>query len=328
MVQAFFIVLQQMLNFFFLMLIGYLLARFKILPESARTVMSRLETYVFLPAIYFLTFSKNCTIKNLSENYYFFIFGIGFVLLALGIAVVLARLFVPTPDYQRNIFRYSFIVANYGYMGNAIVLEMFGELALFHYMMFTQAFSLFVYTFGVAMLDPRSSGPRGFRLKSLVNPILIAIVLGMTVGLLPFDFPGDLPNWLAFLPKALEAARNCMSPVAMILTGFVIGSFPIRVFFGNVRVYLAALLRLIALPSLFVLVLKGLLHFIPIDQESAAILTRSVLICTCMPMGLNTVVFPASHGADTRPGAGMALVSTLMALVTVPLMFAVFGIEV
>ena len=328
MFQVFSTMLQQMLGFFALMLVGFILANRKILSDQARGVMSRLETYVFLPAIYFLTFSKNCTVKNLKEYSVFFLFGLGFVLFALVLAILLARVFVPKPEYRRNIFRYSFIVANYGYMGNAIVMEMFGDEALFQYMMFTQAFSLFVYTFGVAMLDPRNTGSKGIRLKTLVNPIIISILLGIAVGLLPFDFPGDLPSWLGFLPKAMEAAKNCMSPVAMILTGFVIGSFPIKELIGNVRVYLASLLRLIVLPAIFVLTLKGLLHFIPVDAENAKILTRTVLICTCMPMGLNTVVFPASHGADTRPGAGMALISTLMALVTVPLMFALFGIEV
>ena len=66
MFQVFSTMLQQMLGFFALMLVGFLLANRKILSDQARAVMSRLETYVFLPAIYFLTFSKNCTVKNLT----------------------------------------------------------------------------------------------------------------------------------------------------------------------------------------------------------------------------------------------------------------------
>ena len=319
--------LQQMLGFFALMLVGFLLAKRKILPQGADRVMSKLETTVFLPALTFTTFAKNCTVENLKQKGVFFAFGIGFLALASVLAVFLAKLFVPKKEYLRGIYRYSFIIANYGYMGNALVLGLFGDEALFDYMMFTQPFSIFIYTYGVLMLDPGTGG-KGVRWKSLFNPSLIGLLCGMIVGLLPFSFPSSLPDAMAFLPAALDAAKGCMSPVAMLLTGFVVGSFPVRQLLGEKKVYFAALLRLIALPAFFMLVLKGVLHVIPIGEENAAVLSRSLLCCMCMPMGLNTVVFPASFGADTRPGAGMALISNVMGLATIPLMFLLFGISV
>lgn len=47
------------------------------------------------------------------------------------------------------------------------------------------------------------------------------------------------------------------------------------------------------------------------------------LCATAMPLGLNTVVFPAAYGGDTTPGASMALISHLMSIITIPIMFAV-----
>jgi predicted permease len=44
-----------------------------------------------------------------------------------------------------------------------------------------------------------------------------------------------------------------------------------------------------------------------------------------MPLGLNTVVIPAAYGRDTSVAAGMALVSHVFSLVTVPLMLMLFG---
>ncbi|HAY97711.1 MAG TPA: permease, partial [Ruminococcaceae bacterium] len=48
------------------------------------------------------------------------------------------------------------------------------------------------------------------------------------------------------------------------------------------------------------------------------------LCATAMPLGLNTVVFPAAYGGDTTPGAGMALVSHLISVITIPVMFSIF----
>ena len=44
----------------------------------------------------------------------------------------------------------------------------------------------------------------------------------------------------------------------------------------------------------------------------------------CMPMGLNAIVVPAGYGKDTTDAAGLALVSHLLSVITIPLMFMLF----
>ena len=44
-----------------------------------------------------------------------------------------------------------------------------------------------------------------------------------------------------------------------------------------------------------------------------------------MPLGLNTIVIPAAYGGDTRIGASCALISSVLAVVTIPVLFLVFG---
>ena len=47
-------------------------------------------------------------------------------------------------------------------------------------------------------------------------------------------------------------------------------------------------------------------------------ITPMALIITCMPCGLNTIVFPKLVGEDCRTGARLALISHLIALITIP----------
>jgi predicted Na+-dependent transporter len=42
-------------------------------------------------------------------------------------------------------------------------------------------------------------------------------------------------------------------------------------------------------------------------------------------MGLNTIVFPESAGADSSVGAKMALISNVAGLFTIPLMLSLLG---
>ena len=107
-----------------------------------------------------------------------------------------------------------------------------------------------------------------------------------------------------------------MSPLAMLLTGFVIGGYSLKTFASDKKVYLASVIRLIILPSVFMAVLL----LLKTDKD----IIRVALCATAMPLGLNTVVFPAAYGGDTTPGAGMALVSHLISVITIPVMFSIF----
>jgi predicted permease len=195
-------------------------------------------------------------------------------------------------------------------MGNAVVLGIFGEDILFDYMIFTLPLCLYVYSFGTASLIPKKDNENTkFSLKVFLNPICISMLLGAVFGLVKLPLP-------SFLITAVSSAGACMSPLAMILTGFIVANFSLKKLLRVKRIYLASILRLIILPLLFVIVLKLIGA-----SESIVMLT---LCATAMPLGLNTVVFPAAYDGDTTPGASMALISHVMSIITIPVMFSIF----
>ena len=297
--------LNQMLVLFLFMALGFFLNKKKILPENAAGVLSKLETNVFVPCLVFNIFYKYCTVDNFREKWTYILYGAAIMAISLLIGLFLTRLF--TKDaYLTRIYRYSFAVANFSFMGNAVVLGMFGEQILFDYMIFTLPLNLYVYSYGTASLIPQNDGKK-FSPKVFINPIFIALLLGAVCGLLDAPLP-------AFFASAVSAAGACMSPVAMLLTGFVIGGYQLKKLASKKRIYLASVIRLILLPLLFILTMKAI-------HTDYAIL-RAALCATAMPLGLNTVVFPAAYGGDTTEGASMALISHLMSILTIPVMFA------
>ena len=176
---------------------------------------------------------------------------------------------------------------------------------LIDYMLFTLPFYLYIYSYGITSLKPQSKDTK-FSFKSFLNPMIISMAIGIISGVLKIPFP-------SFVLSAVSSASACMSPLAMILTGFIIGNYSLKKLASDKKVYIASVLRLIILPLFFVLLLKLL------KADNSLIMVA--LCATSMPLGLNTVVFPASYGGDTTAGASMALVSHLMAVITIPIMF-------
>ena len=105
-----------------------------------------------------------------------------------------------------------------------------------------------------------------------------------------------------------------MGPLAMILTGFIIGQYDVVELLKNKKVYAASLLRLLVLPSLFIAVAL----LLGADETTLTL----CLFAYATPLGLNTVVFPAAYGGDTSIGASMAMISHTICVITIPLMRA------
>lgn len=306
--QFFSATLNQMFVLFTFMALGYFLNFKGILPLNTSIALSRLETNVLVPCLVFNTFYKYCTVENLSEKWLYIVYGMAVMLVSLIIGIFLSKLFAKD-DYLQKIYTYSFAVANFSFMGNAVVLGIFGEDVLFDYMIFTLPLCLYVYSFGTASLIPKSKDNSKFSFKVFLNPICMSMLFGAIAGVTSLPLP-------KFLVTAISSAGACMSPLAMILTGFVVANFSIKTLARVKRIYLASILRLVILPIIFVLALK-------LFKTDSTIIMLT-LCATAMPLGLNTVVFPAAYGGDTTPGASMALISHLMSIITIPIMFTLF----
>lgn len=305
--QVFTATLNQMLALFIFMALGFFLNKKRLLPLDDSVVLSKLETYAFVPCLVFSVFYKYCTVGNFKQKWTYMLYGAAVMAVSLPIGIVLAKFFAKD-GYLKKIYTYSFAVANFSFMGNAVVLGVFGEKVLFDYMIFTLPLNLYVYSIGTASLIPTEKGGK-LSVKTFVNPIFIALILGAVCGLLSVPLP-------KFITTAISSAGACMSPLAMLLTGFVIGGYSLKTLASDKKVYLASVIRLIILPSVFMAVLL----LLKTDKD----IIRVALCATAMPLGLNTVVFPAAYGGDTTPGAGMALVSHLISVITIPVMFSIF----
>lgn len=307
--QVFSATLNQMFVLFTFMALGYFLNFKGILPLNTSIALSRLETNVLVPCLVFNTFYKYCTVENVSQKWSYIVYGTIITIASIVIGVFLSKLFAKD-NYLQKIYTYSFAVANFSFIGNAVVLGIFGEDTLFDYMIFTLPLCLYVYSFGTASLIPKKENESNkFSFKVFLNPICMSMLFGAIAGLIGVPLP-------KFLVTAISSAGACMSPLAMILTGFVVANFSIKTLAKVKRIYLASILRLIVLPIIFVLVLKLF------KTDSTVIMLT--LCATAMPLGLNTVVFPAAYGGDTTPGASMALISHLMSIITIPIMFTLF----
>ena len=301
-------VISQIGVLFSFIFIGFILRRFALLPEKATEVFSKIENQILMPAVVINTFRTNCTVKNISEKWVFIAYSAAILTFCVIVGFIVSR-FLGKTEYLRKIYRYSLSVSNFGFVGTAMVAGIYGggSIEMFDYLMFTLPLNMFTYSIGIAWLKPDND--RVFTLKSFINPIFVSLFIGAVLGLL------NLPK-LDIVTTIITSAADCMSPIAMILTGFVIGGYQLKSLFSQWQTYVVAAVRLVAIPSAAVIALKLL------NTPSEIII--ATLCAHAMPLGLNTVIIPSAYGKPVEAGASMALVSQLSAIVTIPTLFLVF----
>lgn len=314
--ETFSLTLTQMLMMFLFILVGIWMRKKQIVPENSDVTVSRIETFVLVPALTFYNQLKNCTVENFLSSAKLMLYGLGLVLIAIIVSYPLSALFAKKSsqnkenEYQRNIYKYALAFGNFGYMGNFIVLGIWGEEMFFKYTMFTFFLSVLCLSWGLYVLIPKESGESLRRniVKGITAPPMLALVLGTVCGIC--DVGKFFPD---FVMSTLSNASNCMGPLAMILAGIVIGGYNFKSLWTNKKVYVVTFLRLIVIPAILVLALKAM-------GTSDEILTLA-LIAFATPVGLNVIIYPATYGGDKKTGASMTMVSHILSVISIPAMF-------
>ena len=300
----------QMLVLFSYIFLGYLLAKWKAVPDNSATVLSKLENNLFVPALVLGTFAGNFRVEKLGAAWQ--LFGVSFLIcFVMMLLAVLVSRFCTKDAYIRKIYTYGLAFSNFGFMGNAVVSAVFPEMFL-DYLIFTMPLWTMIYLWGVpCLLIPAEEGKQTLRsrLKSFANPMFAAMIAGLVIGLCDLQLPD-------FLSQVVTTTGNCMSPLAMVLTGITIAKIDMKKVLSIKSIYVVTLVRLIVFPMLLILPL--LLVSLSESMKNIAVCA----VCTlAMPLGLSTLVIPGGYGKDTSVAAGMTLVSHLLSALTIPVVF-------
>lgn len=310
--------LTPMLTLFLCMAIGFALSKAKILTDTAGKTLAKLETWVFCPALNFMTMVSFCTVDSLSVHITNVFMACVSVTVAIGLATLLAPLFVKEKGTDRGVYKYALAFANSGYVGDPIVQSLFGDSLLAYYKLFCLPLSLLIYTWGISTMIP-GDGKKGSAIKRLLNPPTISMLLGIAVGL-----SGTGAYLPGFVSATLGSLKACMGPVAMLLAGITVARFDFVSMLKNKKVYIATALRLVAIPALLITVLF-LVKTLANSLFDFSISNDVLFLCmfaTATPLGLNTVIFPEAYGGNPETGASMTMISHTLCVISIPLMYA------
>ena len=294
------VILEQVGVLFVFALIGCVLVRKKMVNPQHSSLLSGLAVHVFLPCAAFNTFASNFTVEYLSQKYGLILVSTAILIVLMILGRVLAKKLQPI-GYDQAVYEYSLIIPNASYLGYPLVMGLYGAAGLLDMMLFGIPMMFYTYTLAYDLLTERRG--QKFTLRRLLNPVVVAMLLGCVVGLSGVKMPN-------VITQVTESAGACLGPAGMLLLGIALAEFKPRDLLGHKQVYIVTAMRLVIIP----VAIFGALKLLHLDF---AILPA--IVTYAMPCGLNVIVFPKMIGHDCTRGAALVLISTVLSLLTIPL---------
>jgi len=293
----------QVLVLFLLIAIGWIARKAGVIDDAAIGKFSAFVINVTLPALILVSLQRSFTGDLLKEAGIILGISLSIYAASFGLAFVYPKL-IGAGKRERGVHSYAIIFSNVGYMGYPVIEAILGKDALFLLAIYNIPFNLFAFGFGAWFIS--RDGNRKLKLdwRMLLNPCVVATVVGFVLFLFSFEYP-------PVLGRALRMTGDITSPLSMIVIGAILGRMDPRVVFGRWRTYVTSAVRLALWPALvglavYALGLRGTLLALPV-------------LVLALPVAASTPIVANVYAGDVDSGSALVFISTLACALTIPL---------
>ena len=311
----FLIVIRQIAQFILFAGIGVIAAKTNIITRENIGMLSKLVVRIALPLYIFTNTINGATRGDLLDSWVVILLTVVLYAVVYVTAAGLAKAF-RLEGNRKQVFKACTMFGNIGFMGIPIVASLFPETAMLYVALFTIPDQLILWTVGVVLTSP-VEGKHAVALnaktvgKKMLNPMNFAILLAVLLVLLNAHLPETLGT-------SFTRVGQMATPLAMIYLGAMFCFIDIPQYLRRPEFYVEAVVKMVAVPVLFYL----LLHALPGIREDIAV-TLSVLLA--MPT-MTTIAMQAEiQRSDADYSSGMVFMTTLLSIVTIPAVCLLIG---
>ena len=298
-----------MMTLFALVIVGFVAGKLGYLGGDFDRQLSRLVINITCPA---LILSSAMTGQLPDRRYILPLLAISVItyVVLTAVAFLLPR-YLTRQQQDEGVVGFALMFGNVGFMGYPVVASIFGHEAVFYAAVLNVVNTFAVFTIGTVLVTGSSEveGSR-FQKKVLYSTPMLAAYLTMAIVALEID------NIPAFVSQPLTMLGNITVPAALLIIGSSMSQLSLRTMLGNRTVYLTTLFRLVLLP-VAVYYLTSLLGF------SAFVVNINTLVIA-MPVATYGTILCLKFGRDTTMITEVTFITTLLSMLTIPLLVMFF----
>ena len=295
-------IVTQMLMIFGIVLVGLFAAKRDLWSGDLDRKLSVFIMNISMPALILASvMGKDLAFEN-SELVALGVVAVVNYIVLIGLAYLIPHVF-KVNKARMGICRFMLAFGNVSFIGYPVCDAVFGSKAVFCASVLNIPFNLLVFTIGVSFING-GKAKSAFSPKLILSPCVIASLIAVVIAIARIEMPVPVGEWFHLL-------GDLTTPCALLIIGSSLSHIPVRDMFGNRFVYSMTLLRLIVLP-LAVGAVLALMGINPFVSDVAVVLSA-------MPVATNGIMLCLQYGKDERVMTQGLFFTTLMSVVTIPL---------
>ena len=281
-----------------LIILGFVLAKVKIVNEVGAKCLTDLVLYAVTPCVIVTSFIRKFE-KSAAAG---LLISFSSAVAAHILFIVLSLLIIRAKDIKRErVLRFAAIFGNCGFMALPLQQALLGSEGVFYGSVVVAVFNIFVWSFGVYLM---SGDKKYIKPKSLaVSPSIIAIAVGIVIFLFSLPVP-------EFLRRPMDFMAGLNTPLPMIVIGYHLAHSDILKGLRDKSAVLSAGARLIIFPAAALLIM----YLCGIRGNMLVSLT----IAFSSPIAAMTAMFSAKFDNDTPLAATLVSMSHIISILTMP----------
>ncbi len=287
-----------------IIVLGLFLGKIKWIDKSTNKKLVNLLLMVFMPASLFNAFPGEYS-DEFSELFFMGLVGgvVTMLLVIIAAKIIYNKKFFPGElSYEAQ---FAFAFNNATFLGYPLISMAFGERGIIPYCGFIIAFNVALFSYGVWLFERKIDFK--FILKTIFNPNIIAVVLGMVLFLCHINIETTMP----IVHDSVKYISGATTPLSLLCIGYMLSTADFKKVFQKWRLFVVAAVQLVLAPLITYLITKVLFNF-P---------NEVVLICTliqALPTATSLGLFAEKYGGDVAESSQIVVISTLMSIITMP----------
>lgn len=306
----------QIVFILLLMSSGWIARKRGMLSETGTAELTRVLMSIIYPALIFYSITR-MTPGQLTGNWIMPVMTLGIAGVGLSLGFFTLRWMKDVDQKRAGSFLFQSTINNYLFLPLPLVLILWGKDGVALLVFASMGFELTIWTVGVLLFNRSRSFSEGLRV--MFGPPMIALLFSIIWICVRDLSPVRLPE-SAVLQRVFEliyfgadTVGKATVSLSMIIAGSRMSAMNVKSI-NDPHVWIVSILRLIAVPLLFILILRQ----IPMSETARGVLT----VVAVMPAAVSSPVFSERFRGDTDFVAATLLITHLAAIVTVPLLLA------
>lgn len=301
------LLMKQIAELFLMILMGYIVVKAGLLKGDDSKVISKIVLYLIIPCVIINAFQVDYTSEKVKEL--LLVFAASVLLQVVLLAAVWA---VGKLLHLNEVETASIYYSNSGNLIVPIVTFILGKEWVLYGCVFMSVQLVFIWTHGKNILS--REGKMDWR-KIVLNVNMISVFAGVVLFFTKIHLP-------EILNQTLSSVGSMIGPASMIVTGMLIAEMSLKKIFTNGRVYFISFLRLIVVPviSLILLKISGLVSGHPDGKKLLLI----VFLAVITPSASTVTQMCQVYGNDSKYASAINVMTTLLSIITMPLMVLLY----